>query len=236
MSVTLIPKSRAKSSSGRGRPRDAAVDSSILRATREILDQVGYPGLTMAAVAQRAQVTKPTVYLRWPSRLQLVAEAIAEVWDLGPLPDTGTLRGDLLALLKLFIRGFSQTSAGRTLGSLIADLHRYPDLMVEFRHSYFEPRWRFVETVLNRAIARGEIADDVNFELITDTLIGPVYYRVLVRVEPPRFELQQEAVDLILAGLHVQRTRPKGKRPAAAKKPAVSKKKSPKGRRGELKK
>lgn len=223
--MTLIAKSRTKSSSGRGRPRDAAVDSSILQATREILDRVGYLGLTMVDVAQRARVTKPTVYLRWPSKLQLVAEAIAEVWDLGSLPDTGTLRDDLLALLKLFIRGFSQTSAGRALESLIADLHRYPDLMVEFRHSYFEPRWRCMETVLNRAVARGEIADDVNFELLTDLLVGPIYYRVLVRLEPPRFEQQEEAVDLILAGLEAQTSRPSGRRSAAAKNSSVAKKK-----------
>lgn len=227
MSVTLSAKSRTKSSSqGRGRPRDTAVDSSILQATREILDQVGYLGLTMAAVAQRARVTKPTIYLRWSSKLQLVAEAIAEIWDLGPLPDTGALRGDLLALLKLFIRGFSQTSAGGALKSLIADLHRYPDLMVEFRHSYFEPRWRCVETVLNRAVARGEIAGNVNFELFTDLFVGPIYYRVLVRVEPPRLELQEEAVDLILAGLEAQASRPNGRRSAAAGNSSPARKKS----------
>jgi AcrR family transcriptional regulator len=208
------------------------VDSSVLQATREILDQVGYLGLTMVAVAQRAGVTKPTVYLRWPTKLQLVAEAIAEVWDLGSLPDTGTLRGDLLALLKLFIRGFSQTPAGRALESLIADLHDYPDLMIEFRHRYFEPRWGCVETVLNRAIARGEIANDVNFELLTDLLVGPIYYRVLARVEPPCFKLLQEAVDLILAGLEAQRSRPSGRRAAAAKNSSVAKKKKNRPRKG----
>jgi AcrR family transcriptional regulator len=178
----------------------------------------------MAAVAQRARVTKPTVYLRWPSKVSLVAEAVAEVLDLGTPPDTGSLRGDLLALLKVMIHGLARTSAGRILEGLIADLHRYPDLMVEFRKSYFEPRWRLLAIVLERYIARGEIAGEVDIEVLTDLLVGPIYYRLLVRAEPPRFELQQKVVDLVLAGLQLRQSCPDTKRRIGAKKATSSRK------------
>lgn len=205
-----------KSSGGRGRPRDAEVDCAILQATREILDEAGYPGLTMADVAERAHVTKPTVYLRWPSKVSLVADAVSEMLSLGPLPDTGTFRGDLLALLRLLAHGLLKKSAGRILEDLIADIHRDPDLTLKFRESFFVPRWRYLETILERAIARGEIAADVNVEMLTDIFVGPIYYRLLVRADPPRFELQQETVDLVLAGLEALRSRSKKQNMTAA--------------------
>jgi AcrR family transcriptional regulator len=88
----------------RGRKRDHSRDAETIDAALEVLAEVGYAGLTMDAVAARAKAGKATVYRRWPSKAELVVEAITRMnrtqVDLEQPLDTGTLRGDLLGLYK----------------------------------------------------------------------------------------------------------------------------------------
>src|ERR1700722_13397170 len=106
---------------GAGRPRSAEADLSILEAATAILAERGLAGMSMEEVAARAGVGKATVYRRWPSRGALALDAfMADFQALQPLPDTGTLRGDLLAALRAWVRAVTQTPAGRILAGLIA--------------------------------------------------------------------------------------------------------------------
>jgi AcrR family transcriptional regulator len=97
----------------RGRPRSEAADRAILRAATDLLAERGLAGMSMEEVAARAGVGKATVYRRWRSRGALALDAfMAEFQALQPLPDTGTLRGDLLAALRAWVRAVTRTPAG----------------------------------------------------------------------------------------------------------------------------
>jgi len=192
----------------RGRPRDPAVESAVRQATLQLLEEEGYSGMTISAVAARAGVAKPSIYLRWPSKVCLVVDTIAEVMDTSPFPDTGNLRQDLLAGLKKMIHNLTQTAVGRILGGLLAELQKYPELAISFRQRYFQPRWRSLEQALRRAQARGELQGGVDPALVTDSLLGPIYYRLLVRAEPLCFEVETQVVDLVLVGLQAGHCNP----------------------------
>src|SRR6202161_326668 len=105
----------------RGRPRSERSHRAILEAANEILEARGFVDLTMDEVAQRAGVSKATIYRHWPTKGTLVFEAFsADFLARQPLPDSGTLRGDLLSALRTWIRTVKGTVTGRTLVALIA--------------------------------------------------------------------------------------------------------------------
>src|ERR1700691_1881023 len=105
MSSAPIPPGGSGAAPGRGRPRSEAADRAILRAATELLAERGLAGMSMEEVAARAGVGKATIYRRWRSRGALALDAfMAEFQALQPLPDTGTLRGDLLAALRAWGR------------------------------------------------------------------------------------------------------------------------------------
>jgi AcrR family transcriptional regulator len=164
-----------------GRPRDAARDEEILAAVLRLLEHTSYPELTVAAVTREAGVGKPTLYLRWPSKAAVVADAVVRVLSSDPFPDRGDLRADLVGGLHDMVRLFTTTAAGRVLPGLVADLHDDPALLAAFAERYFLPRRRSARAALQRGITRGELAPDADLDLAVDLLVGPVYYRLLAR-------------------------------------------------------
>src|SRR3954452_5322244 len=109
----------------RGRPRDPELRRAILAAAMALITEVGYDRMTIDAIAARSGVSKPTLYRRWPhGKPQLVADAIRERHaERGPVPDTGGLRDDLLALVAV------QT------GRLLDDVHLASGLLTQMRTS-----------------------------------------------------------------------------------------------------
>jgi len=96
-----MTESERRGPAPRGRPRSERSHRAILEAANEILEERGFVDLTMEEVAQRAKVSKATIYRRWPTKGTLVFEAFADGYlALQPLPDTGTLGGDLLSALR----------------------------------------------------------------------------------------------------------------------------------------
>jgi AcrR family transcriptional regulator len=112
----------------RGRPRDPALNEAILRATRELLLEVGYPGLSMEAVAARAQVSKPTLYLRFPTKGALVFEAVLGKTKALEMPDTGDLVADLGATYDAGVDEVAAPEARAALPILLAELSASPEL------------------------------------------------------------------------------------------------------------
>src|SRR5438132_11861364 len=111
----IAPPARSR----RGRPRDPAVDQAILAAAVDLLAEGGYARLTMEQVAARAGVGKASVYLRWPNKVTLVAEAIQHRSAVVPdVPDTGSLREDMLAFLGALLRG--KWAAERAVAAVLA--------------------------------------------------------------------------------------------------------------------
>ena len=98
-----------------GRPRDSRRDEEILAAVLRLLEDMSYSELTIAAIARSAGVGKPTLYLRWPSKASVVADAVVRVMSADPFPDLGDVRSDLVAGLREMIHRFATTAAGRVL-------------------------------------------------------------------------------------------------------------------------
>ncbi len=138
------------------RRRGAALEQAILRAAIDELAESGYAGLTMDRVAQRAGTNKNAIYRRWPSRAALgVAAYRALATGDQPLPDTGTLRGDALELLRRANRSWA-SPAGQLRRSLLAGVADDPELLALIQERVGDAGSAVWLTVLGRAVARGE--------------------------------------------------------------------------------
>lgn len=140
----------------RTRRRGAALEDAVLRAAIDELLAVGYAGLTMDRVAERAATNKNAIYRRWPSRAALAVAAYRQMsgGDL-PLPDTGTLRGDTLELLRRANRTWS-SPVGSVQRSLLAGVADDPELLALIQERANDAGSSLWLTILGRAVARGE--------------------------------------------------------------------------------
>jgi AcrR family transcriptional regulator len=187
---------------GAGRPRSVAADHSILEAATAILAERGLTGMTMEEVAARAGVGKATVYRRWPSRGALALDAfMAEFRSQLSLPDTGTLRGDLLAALRSWSRAVTRSRAGRMLAGLIAEAQRDPQLAAGWRERVFEPLRTQHKALVDRAARRGEIRDGADADVVLDMVFGAAYHRLLQGHLPLNDRFARQVVDLVMDGL-----------------------------------
>jgi AcrR family transcriptional regulator len=139
------------------RRRGEALDAAILEATLEVLAEVGYAQLTMERVAERARTGKASLYRRWPTRVELTLDAVRHAMpDADAPPDTGSLRGDLLALL----RGAADQlagPAGEALRGLLGDALGDQGRIAELRRGSRGSGRRSMQEITRRAAARGEI-------------------------------------------------------------------------------
>jgi AcrR family transcriptional regulator len=187
---------------GRGRPRSEESQRAILDATKALLEERGFVDLTIEEVAQRAGVGKATIYRRWPTKGTLVFEAFAfQFLERQPLPDTGSLSGDLLAALQGWIRVVKGTVTGRTLVGLIAEVQRDPELAVIWREKFITPVRAQHRILINRAIERGEIAATTDADIALDLTFGPAYHRLLQSHLPLSDRFARVVVDTMINGL-----------------------------------
>jgi AcrR family transcriptional regulator len=135
----------------------------------------------MDAVAERAGVSKATIYRWWPSKELLALDALFTDWDARPrgVPDTGSLPGDLLVLIRPWARQLSSKPYARVIAALITGAQNDPKFAEEYRARFVEPRREQARVIFGRAIDRGEIRPDTDVETAVDLLYGPFYHRVL---------------------------------------------------------
>jgi AcrR family transcriptional regulator len=189
------PPAKARRTGG----RSARVREAVLRATLDALLTGGADDLSIRDVAQRAGVHETSVYRRWGTRANLILDAVlSEVQAAVPVPDTGSLRGDLLALVSA-IAAFITTP----LGQLLLRLALRDDLPGDHdvREQFWAERFTTGQTVLRRAQDRGELRPGLDGRLIIETLLGALYARLLLTREPIDDTLTEHLVDLVLAGI-----------------------------------
>lgn len=188
--------------------RAAKVVASVLKATAEELDRVGYANLRVDEVAERAGVNKTTIYRRWPTKAILVSEALDSHFQVArPLPDTGSLRGDIIAYLTDMVtlanidmwRGLLTALSGRT----------DPEVESIARKLYKRERG-FRTALVQRAIDRGELPRSIDAELIGDVWSAPILRRLLTFGESVEAEYIEAVVDVALAGAVVTAMRGSG--------------------------
>jgi len=197
MTQELVP-----STVRRGRPRSERSHQAILEATTQLLEEAGFVALTMEEVAVRAKVSKATIYRRWSTKGVLVFDAFLALFlAKQPLPNTATLRGDLLGALRSWIRAVKGTVTGRTLVGLIAEVQRDPELADLWREHFIGPVRDQHKIMLQRAIDRGEIAADTDSDVVLDLLYGSAYHRLLQSHLTLSDRFAQHVVDTIVCGL-----------------------------------
>lgn len=155
----------APSTPRRGRPRDPAVDAAILGAAVDLLAEVGFAQLTMEQVAARAGVGKASLYLRWPNKIALVAEAIQQRSAVVPdMPSTGSLREDMRTFLQALLRG--KPAAQRALAAVTGEVANHPELRQAWRRSVEETLLARLRVIVERAVERGELPATSDAELL----------------------------------------------------------------------
>jgi len=167
-----------------GRPRSEEAHKAILDATLELLVEVGFSGLTVEGVAQRAGVGKATIYRRWPSKLPLVVEAFSQLPALEET-DSGDLVEDLTAMLRSYLQLVNQTPLATVLPSLAGERAHNPELSKLFDPVMKERRQPLIRA-LERAVARGELSPGLDVDLAADLVVGPIAVKVMngSRVSP----------------------------------------------------
>ena len=150
----------------RGRPRDPSVDAAIRAATMDLLSEVGYAQLTMDQVAAGAKVSKATLYLRWPNKVALVADALKHRARAVPeIPDTGSLPDDMRAFLGGLLR--SRNQASRALQAVSGEIASNPELRQAWHRGLAGMLTGCLRTILARAAERGELPEGSDVELLS---------------------------------------------------------------------
>lgn len=185
----------------RGRRRDPGRDAAILDAAIEVLAESGYDGMTMNMVASRAKAGKATVYRRWSSKAELILEAVTHLKrsqvDLERLPDTGTLRGDLLALFKPQSVEEAEHKM-RVMAGLASVLLQNPQLAEAGDAAIVQP-WAIVNRMLiQRALERGEISPKADINALSQVLPSMAAYRALIQRKPFDLEFLTALIDGVL--------------------------------------
>ncbi len=169
-----------KTGGTRGRPRNPEADRAILQATIGLLGEVGYSAMSIEGVAARSGVAKTTIYRRFESKLELVLSAMNRSLAIDEVPDTGSLRGDLRAML--VSPGGMMILGGRgaaIIGTLLVERDQNPELLEPFHRLIFEPRQRQLHQIFERAQRRGEVDAGVDQQFVGASLFGAVVVSAL---------------------------------------------------------
>lgn len=182
----------------RGRPRDEQAEQAIIDATITILDEAGFAGLSIEAVAARAGVSRPTVYRRWPTKLDLAVDAVLRKAPPLDITETGDPQADLRHLVSGLVTEMTSSPTGRVIA--VAFLSGGADagpLARRLTEDYLRPGRAALTSILQRAASQGILRDDLDTELLLDLLLGAPAYRWLTTGKPVDAATTRTAFDLI---------------------------------------
>ncbi|BCL35289.1 TetR/AcrR family transcriptional regulator [Nostoc sp. MS1] len=162
-----------------GRPRSTQADQAILQATLDLLAEVGYQSMSIEAIASRAGVGKTTIYRRYNSKEELVADAIESLREDIQIPDTGSFWGDMDILLDDMSQKIFSHLGRQTLALIISTASNNPQFAQLYWAKYTKPRREAFATILKRAKSRQEIKPDADIDLIINLLSGSLYYALI---------------------------------------------------------
>jgi AcrR family transcriptional regulator len=184
-----------------GRPRDESREQAILDAAIDVLAEVGYDGMSIEAVAVRARSSKATIYRRWPGKAELVADAMRRRAEpvLEDLPDTGSLRGDLLALVQRMFDSMEGVDGGLMCGLAVATRTdaQFGRLLASHLH---EQKLRSVTSIVSRAQARDELPSNADPLLLLQVAPGVALFHQMSG-EPLDTDFAEHLVDRVLLPL-----------------------------------
>ena len=177
-----------------GRPRSEESRAAVLRATSELLHEVGLRAMTTEEIAARSGASKATIYKWWPNKYAVAIDAfLSELMADSPDPDTGSARDDLSSVLRGLLHFYTGPS-GRVFAQLVGEAQADPLVQQELRTHLVGSRRELFRTIWDRGVARGEFRDDVDPDAAIDLVIGPALYRLMIGHAP----LTEAAADMIL--------------------------------------
>jgi AcrR family transcriptional regulator len=185
-----------------GRPRSARAHDAIIDAVLDLLVE-GTPlgELSIEAIAARAGVGKATIYRRWAGKNDLLLDAVRTLKTLQPLPAGRSVRDDLVQLMTI-VNVNADPRAAQVFPCLIPQILHNPELRGLYQQ-VVEPRRERTREVLRRGIANGELRPDIDVELATLLLTGPIMFQRMLGWNPNIDEamLPERIVDAVLAGI-----------------------------------
>ncbi len=184
-----------------GRPRNPLIDEAVLRAAAELVVEVGYADLTIAAIAERAGTSKPAIYRRWPSKAHLVHEAAFPEGEQLSLPDTGALRDDLAEMLRRTSAAFAHPVARALTPGLMAEIAADPALHPALLER-FGGAWQGFHERIAVAAERGEVRTGIDADVLIQTLAGAALMRLLLTSTAGLDEVWiEQTTDLLMRGM-----------------------------------
>src|SRR4029079_12248023 len=175
-------------------------DAAILDAAMAEMAERGYARVSVDAVAARAGVGKPTIYLRHASKAELAPAALAAFQQRALPRPTGDTRADLVAILRHLRRGGAWRFGRAMIGTVLAEEEHTPELLALFRERLVAPRRAAVRGVLEAARDRGELREDADLDAAVAALVGAYYAQCLAGLPFPR-RWPAPVVDVVLGGL-----------------------------------
>ncbi|CAI6084214.1 TetR/AcrR family transcriptional regulator [Cohnella sp. JJ-181] len=189
----------------RGRPRDPKTQQAILAASYQLLLEIGFGAVTVEKIAERAGVSKATIYKWWPNKAAVVMDGFLSAASARlPVPDTGDVFEDVL-IHAVNVTRFLTSSEGKIITSLIGEGQFDPGVAEAYRTRYFQPRRQEAKGILDKGIRRGQLQDTLDVGLGVDLLYGPVFYRLLVTGEPLDDDYVRRLVTSGFEGIRAQR-------------------------------
>ena len=159
--------------------------------------------MSIEGVADKAGVSKATIYRWWQSKGELALDALVVelVAKLKTIRDTGSVREDLRAYVRAVVRTYGNPTIGRTQAAIVGEMQSDPVLRKAYRERVSEPLRKESREIFSRAIRRGEISPDTDADLVLDLLIGAVFFRLLFDRGPLTGAVADSLVDVVLEGL-----------------------------------
>lgn len=203
---------------GRGRPRSEEAHRAILAAVVELLAEHGLGGLTIEAVAARAGVGKTTIYRRWETKNDLVLAAMEQLRPPGPPPDTGSLLGDLGALVAVQRERLEASRLPSVIPRVLGESLDDPDLHAQIVERAVNPIRAILGEIVRRALDRGELREDLDVETMIDVLhASPIYALLMARGAIDAVSgVPERVVPLLLEGVSSSSAGPASARPRSS--------------------
>lgn len=179
MSVGTLPamaSQRFDDSGQRGRPRDPSTEERVLEAAKQELAESGFEMFSVRSVARRSGVSRPSLLLRWPDRETLILETLENIVEWPPPIAGGSLRDELSAIVERVVELLDPTTLGIQF-RLVADAPRHPELFAAFQDKVMSRARSRLTTLLERAVAEGELPADTDCRWAADALVGVVLLR-----------------------------------------------------------
>jgi AcrR family transcriptional regulator len=181
-----------------GRPRSQQSHQSMLLATLELLAEVGFEAISIDGIAARAGVGKTTIYRRYSSKEELVANAIESLRQDVVLPDTGDLSRDLEVLIESAAQITLSPLGRQTVAMIISNASRNPQFAQIYWQKYLNPRREAFAQVINRAKARNQVPADLDAGLAFDMISGIMLYALMFQPTPEAWKTYvHEAMSLL---------------------------------------